>query len=122
MSINKINVFSTCSVAKPNNVIKKTLPLTGGLSVLAGSSMGATYIPDAPHVSGSSVTDPFADQLVYAGGMLLDTGSAIGDAAMHGISSLGGVALDAGCVVADRVSDLGDQALDALEKILDTIG
>lgn len=40
---------------------------------------------------------------------------------MHGISSLGEIALDAGCAIADGASDLGEKAIEALDKLLDAI-
>lgn len=122
MTINKISVIQGRSFLKSQNVIKKTLPVVGGLSVLAGSSMGPTINPDIPHVPGTSVTDPFIDQLQHTGDMLLDTGSAIGEAIAHGASDIGGVILDAGSCVVDGVSDLGHHALDALNKLLNAIG
>lgn len=122
MPVNKISVIQGKHFVKPQNVIKKALPAAGGLSVLAGSSMGPTIDPGIPHVPGTSVTDPFIDQLQHTGDMLLDTGSAIGEAAMHGISSLGGVMLDAGCTIVDGAASLGDKALEALDKLMDAIG
>lgn len=122
MIINKISALQYQNSIKPKNIIKKTLPAVGGLSVLAGSSMGPTITPDIPHVPGTSVTDPFIDQLAHTGDMLLDTGSAIGDAVGHGLSNIGDLALDAGCALADSASDLGEQALDALGTLLDSIG
>ena len=122
MLINKISVAQGKGFVKPQSVLKKTLPIAGSLSVLAGSSMGPTIGPDIPHVPGTSVTDPFIDQLAHTGDMLLDTGSAIGEAAMNGLSSLGEFALDAGCAIADGASDLGHQALDALGTLFDAIG
>ena len=122
MIINKISALQYQNSIKPQNIIKKMLPAVGGLSVLAGSSMGPTITPDIPHVPGTSVTDPFIDQLAHTGDMLLDTGSAIGDAVGHGLSNIGDLALDAGCALADSASDLGEQALDALGTLLDSIG
>ena len=122
MIINKISTLQGKSFIKSQNVIKKTLPIVGGVSVLAGSSMGPTITPDIPHVSGTSVTDPFIDQLAHTGDLVLDTGSEIGEAVGHGLSNIGDFALDAGCAIADSVSDLGDKALDALGTVLDSIG
>ena len=129
-----MKVLPTVStLSKPTAILKKAILPASALGVLAGSSMGP-QIPrrDVVHVPGSSVEDPFIDQVGYFADKLVDMGKEAGNAILNGaeqlidkLGNLGGGAISAGELVtassldATDLIDMGDTAVDALDTLLD---
>jgi hypothetical protein len=129
-----MKVLPTVStLSKPTAILKKAILPASALGVLAGSSMGP-QIPrrDVVHVPGSSVEDPFIDQVGYFADKLVDMGKEAGNAILDGAeqlidklgnigsgaASMSGLAANNPVDTTDLV-DMGDTAADALETLLD---
>lgn len=134
----KISPIST--LPKPTKILKMTLPTASALGVLAGSSMGP-QLPrhDVVHIPGSSVEDPFVDQVEYFANKAIDLGKSAGNAILDGaerlidkVAGIGGSAVAASDVATDGIldsvdasdaaSDILDNLLDAGSPVIDTTG
>lgn len=126
--IMKISPINT--LPKPTKILKMALPTASALGVLAGSSMGP-QLPrhDVVHIPGSSVEDPFIDQVEYFANKAIDLGKDAGNAILDGaerlidkIAGIGGSAVAASDIATNSVLDsvdAGDAAADVLENLLD---
>ncbi len=78
-------------------ISRATLPVTSGLGLLAGSSLGGGMKPPnaAPHEPGTSVDDSFWEQIKHTGKMAKDAGEEIANGAVIG-SVLGPVGAGVG--------------------------
>ena len=109
VAINKISpIINNSYVGQgTKNVVKKAaLPTVSALGVLAGSSLGGggEDFVHAPIPSGASVTDPFLDQLGYAGDQALNFISEVGGAVAHGAENIADKALDVAADFLDFIS------------------
>lgn len=112
-----------------HNTIKNTVPIVGGLAVLAGSGVvdELSEISVAPLPSGADVfNDPLIDQLAYRASQVSDVGanlvegvSDIAHGAGHIVSTIGGAALDGVDFAADCVLTA---IWKPIEFIMDAVG
>ncbi len=127
VSIGKIiNVSGNVQTKKVQNVLKKTTPVVGGLTVLAGAGMSGvdelSHISVSPLPSGADVyNDPLIDQLSYRVSQISDVGANLMDGAADAVGGVAHIASTLGGAAIDGVEFATDCAMAAYTKAIETV-